>query len=67
MLQDGQNEERFSNLVEIVLNSNDSYQTSIEKACSVLGMPTEHKDLTLLRMSGSIIPDNPLDATTKLM
>ena len=51
--------------MEVVLNSLDSYQSTGMKACDVLGVRTGDRrrptKITLLRMSGAVIPDTTIN------
>ena len=51
---------KASDLMEVVLHPDESYLSSITKACNVLRMTTTDEKLVQLRMSGSITPDTLL-------
>ena len=52
--------------MEVVLNSLDSYDSTVVKACNALGMKFRNRDcahttIKLLRMSGAVIPDKEIN------
>ena len=55
--------DRYISLVEVRLNSGDSYRSTALTACTALGIATQHHNakFILLRLSGAIIPKKEIE------